>query len=101
MFREAYPEPRGTEAAGYASIRPGDESGARLVQEVLGQTLRIADVPVPYGYNSRYKTWLCPERTRKPSLASETGNWAYVKVNSHTTFERRFPIDRLRAMLDR
>jgi len=82
MFREAYPEPRGTEAAGYASIRPGDERGARLVQEVLRQTLRIADVPVPYGYNSLYKPWLCPERTRQPSLAGETGNWAYVKVNS-------------------
>lgn len=82
MFREAYPEPRGTEAAGYVSIRPGDESGARAVQEVLRQTLPTADVPVPYGYNTLYKTWLCSERTRQPSLAGETGNWAYVRINS-------------------
>jgi len=82
MFREAYPEPRGTEAAGYASIRPCDESGARIVQEVLRQTLPSAEVPVPYGYSSLYKTWLCSERTGQSSLAGETGNWAHIRANS-------------------
>ncbi len=82
MFREAYPEPRGTEAAGYASIRLADQTQPDFLQQLARQTMRTADVPVPYGYTSLYKTWLCPESTRQPSLADETGNWAYVKVNS-------------------
>ena len=68
MFREAYPEPRGTTAGGQASIRRvGDE---------------IKSGPVQYGYTSSYNTWLCPSTTRRAELAGETGNWAYVYVNS-------------------
>ncbi|MEZ5318859.1 MAG: hypothetical protein R2752_15775 [Vicinamibacterales bacterium] len=68
MFRDAYPEPRGTAAEGYASIRPyGDE---------------IEGGPYRYGYDSLYKTWLCPKSTGRASLADETGNWAHVHVNS-------------------
>jgi hypothetical protein len=38
--------------------------------------------PAQYGYTSLYKTWLCDRSTRQPELAGETGNWAYVQVNS-------------------
>jgi hypothetical protein len=68
MFREAYPEPRGTMAGGQASIR-------RVGDEVKGGA-------VQYGYTSSYNTWLCPTTTRRAVIAGETGNWAYVYVNS-------------------
>jgi hypothetical protein len=67
MLREAYPEPRGTAAEGYMSIR-------RFGPE-------LASGPAQYGYVSLYKTWLC-SRAGEVSLAGETGNWAYVFVNS-------------------
>jgi hypothetical protein len=68
MFREAYPEPLGTDASGHAAIR-------RFGNEFQGG-------PAQYGYTSLYKTWLCPTSTRRAELAGETGNWAYVHVNS-------------------
>jgi len=68
MFREAYPEPRGTVASGSASIQ-------RLGREIEGG-------PVQYGYTASYNTWLCPTSTRRAVIAQETGNWAYVYVNS-------------------
>ena len=68
MFRESYPSPQGTAADGQASIR-------RQGNEIDGG-------PWTYGYETLYKTWLCPESTRQLSLAGETGNWAYVYVNS-------------------
>lgn len=68
MFREAYPEPRGTEANGQATIgRFGTE---------------IENGPAQYGYTGMYKTWLCHPRTGQAVIAGETGNWAYVYVNS-------------------
>jgi hypothetical protein len=68
MFREAYPEPRGTEANGQAMI-------ARFGNEIPGG-------PLQYGYESMHKTWLCPKSTRRAVIAGETGNWAQVYVNS-------------------
>ena len=68
MFREAYPAPRGTGAEGYKAIRrfgPEQDGG-----------------PAQYGYVSLYKTWLCPKTTKQAERAGETGNWAYVYVNS-------------------
>jgi hypothetical protein len=67
MFREAYPEPQGTAAEGYAMIRrQGDE---------------IEEGPVPWGYTSLYKTWMCVKSTGEIELAGETGNWARLYVN--------------------
>jgi len=68
MFREAYPEPRGTAAEGYKSIR-------RFSDELDGG-------PAQYGYVSLYKTWMCVRSTGRIELADETGNWAYAQVNS-------------------
>lgn len=68
MFREAYPEPRGTAAEGYKAIR-------KFGTEQEGG-------PAQYGYVSLYKTWLCPVSTGQSSRADETGNWAYAYVNS-------------------
>jgi len=68
MFREAYPEPRGTAAEGYKSIR-------RFSEEREGG-------PAQYGYVSLYKTWMCVRSTGQIELAGETGNWAYAQINS-------------------
>ncbi|MGE0439826.1 MAG: hypothetical protein AB7L66_18110 [Gemmatimonadales bacterium] len=81
MFREAYPTPHGTAAEGYASIR-------LFGRELVGG-------PAQYGYVSLYKTWLCPKSTGKPSLADETGNWAYVYVNSLSSMLKSLSDDSL------
>ena len=75
MFRQAYPEPQGTAAEGYAWIR---SQGGELE----------GSPAIPFGYTSLYKTWMCPQSTGQLSLAGETGNWAYVYVNILHTLVR-------------
>jgi len=66
LFKEAYPEPAGIEAVWYRSIR-----GSSLVDKG----------PVPYQFNSLYKSWYCNQNLHKMMLGDETGTWAYVFLN--------------------
>lgn len=75
LFRQAYPEPQGTAAEGYAWIR---SQGGELE----------GSPAIPFGYTTLYKTWLCPKSTGRLELAGETGNWAYVYVNILHTLVR-------------
>src|SRR3954447_5990058 len=63
LFQKAYPDPLGIEAKWYRSIR--------------GWSL-IPNGPVPYQFNSLYKSWYCNKNVNKLMLGSETGTWAYV-----------------------
>ena len=71
VFRAAYPEPRGLEAASYR-----DFDGPPLVQPG----------PYAYSYRSMYLPWSCNTRTHKMQLARETATWAYAFVNHLTWF---------------
>lgn len=66
LFQEAYPEPVGIEATWYRSAR--------------GNAI-MKNGPVPYQYNSLYKSWYCNPNLHKIMLGTETGTWAYVFVN--------------------
>ncbi len=67
LFRQAYPEPTGMQAIWYRSIR-----GSSLVE----------NGPVPYQFNSLYKSWYCNQNLHKLMLGAETGTWSYVYVNT-------------------
>jgi hypothetical protein len=71
MFQQAYPQPMGTEAKWYRSIR-----GNALVK----------NGPVPYQFNSLYKGWYCNQNLHKLMLGTETGTWAFVWVNTFGWF---------------
>ena len=66
LFRAAYPDPRGMEAAGY---------------RVLGATPEVSPGPYAYDYNSLYKAWYCNTNLHKVLLGAETATWAYAFVN--------------------
>ena len=67
MFRESYPNPVGTAAAGHA---------------LFGKVgYEFDDGPATYGYRTVYQTWMCLQRTGDLVLAPEPGNVAYVTVN--------------------
>jgi hypothetical protein len=71
MFQQAYPQPTAIEAEWYRSIR-----GAAIVK----------NGPVPYQFNSLYLDWYCNPNLHKLMLASETGTWAFVYINSFGWF---------------
>jgi len=71
LFKSAYPEPRGMEAAWYRTM--DNES-------------LISNGPVPYNFNSLYKAWYCNQHVHKMLPGGETGTWAYVFVNSFDWF---------------
>jgi len=71
LFRAAYPEPRGIDAAGYRDLDSPQlpENG-----------------PYGYSYRSMYMAWSCNPRTKKFQLGGETATWAYAFVNHLTWF---------------
>lgn len=71
VFRAAYPEPRGIEAASYRDL-----DGPPLVP----------NGPFAYSYRSMYLPWSCNARTHKMQLGRETATWAYAFVNHLTWF---------------
>jgi len=71
VFRAAYPEPRGIEAAAYRD---------------LNATPLLPQGPFAYSYRSMYLPWSCNTRTHKWQLDGETATWAYAFVNHLTWF---------------
>ncbi len=71
LFRAAYPEPRGMEAAGYRDL-----DAPQLLE----------NGPYAYSYRSMYMAWSCNTRTHKLQLGGETATWAYAFVNHLTWF---------------
>jgi hypothetical protein len=71
VFRAAYPEPRGMEAASYRDL-----NGPQLVQ----------GGPFAYSWRSSYFPWSCNTRLHKMQLGGETATWAYAFVNHLTWF---------------
>lgn len=71
VFRAAYPDPRGVEAASYRDL-----TGSPLVQ----------DGPYAYSYRALLSPWSCNARTHKLQLSGETATWAYAFVNQLTWF---------------
>lgn len=71
LFRAAYPEPRGMEAAGYRD---------------LDAPQFLENGPYAYSYRSMYLAWSCNTRTHKLQLGGETATWAYAFVNHLTWF---------------
>lgn len=71
LFKAAYPQPLGTEAAWYRSM-----NGAPLAP----------GAPPPYQYRSQYKAYYCNKALHKKMLGDETGNWAYAFVNDLNWF---------------
>ncbi len=71
LFRTAYPEPRGMEAAGYRDL-----DGPQLVQ----------NGPYAYSYRSLYQGWYCNSNVHRLMLGTETATWAYAFVNQLTWF---------------
>jgi hypothetical protein len=69
VFRSAYPEPRGIEAAAYRD---------------LNATPLLPDGPLAYSYRSMYLPWSCNTRTHKWQGGGETATWAYAFVNQLT-----------------
>jgi hypothetical protein len=70
LFQQAYPDPRGAEAAWYRSMTPPILKGA----------------PTAYAFYSQYKIWYCNTNLHKLLLGIETGTWAYVFVNYFSWF---------------
>ena len=71
LFKEAYPQPVGMEAAWYRSIR-----GNSLVEKG----------PVPYQFNALYKSWYCNQNLHKLMLGTETNTWVHVYANDFGWF---------------
>ncbi len=71
VFKAAYPEPRGMEAAAYRDL-----SAPSLIPNSL----------YAYSYRSMYLPWSCNTRIHKLQLATETATWAYAFVNHLTWF---------------
>jgi hypothetical protein len=73
LFRAAYPEPRGMDAAGYRD---------------LDAPQFLENGPYAYSYRSMYLAWSCNTRTHKLQLGGETATRAYAFVN-HPDLVRR------------
>src|SRR5215831_4648052 len=71
LFQWAYPEPKGIEAAWFRTM-----SGNPLIN----------GGPIPYEFNSSYKSWYCNQQMHNILLGAETGTWAYVCINSFGWF---------------
>lgn len=71
LFRAAYPEPRGMDAASYRDL-----DSPPLMEKA----------PFAYSYRSMYLAWSCNPRTHKFQLGGETATWAYAFVNHLTWF---------------
>jgi len=71
LFRAAYPEPRGMDAAGYRDL-----DSPQLIEKA----------PYGYSYRSMYLAWSCNPRSHKFQLGGETATWAYAFVNHLTWF---------------
>jgi hypothetical protein len=71
VFRAAYPEPRGMEAAAYRD---------------LNATPLLPQGPFAYSYRSMYTPWSCATKVHKWQLGGETATWAYAFVNQLTWF---------------
>ncbi len=71
MFQQAYPQPTGMQAKWYRSVR---------------EAAVVKNGPIPYQFNSLYQGWYCNQNLHKLMLASETGTWAFVWVNSFGWF---------------
>lgn len=71
LFRSAIGDQRGFEAEWYRSLRGSSN---------------IANGPVPYQFQSLYKTYYCNTNVNKILLGDETGNWIHVYVNQYGWF---------------
>jgi hypothetical protein len=72
VFRAAYPEPHGMEAAG--------------IRDLDGPPPLVQNGPFAYSYRSMYSPWSCNTRIHKMQLGRETATWAYAFVNHLTWF---------------